>query len=514
MFQFVLSFAISVIASALLTWGVRNFARRNRLAMAIPSSRHIHSLPTPRLGGVAVFMTFSAMFSLYLLAGKLGWAVKPGREVSIVALVSIGFFGIGLLDDLKGLSAWSKLLVQVGGATVLFLSGIHFGICSSLIFSPGISRFLCWLATVFWVVLICNAINLIDGLDGLAAGSALFSMVTIFSLAVSASTGLATATMILAGSVVGFLIFNFNPASIFLGDSGSLFIGFMLSGCALAESQRQHSALDAVFVPLVAFALPLTDVVVSVARRFLSGHSLFGADREHIHHKLLALGLTQRQVVWVLYSFSAFSALLSLFIWKGSDSALLPVMGFLLVGLFFGLRKLDYHEFTEFGRVWKRAAQQKKIFARNIAVRKAAARLETARDSRLLFRTLEACLREDFDGFEIILEDALVPRNPLPAPWRHGAVKQFWKASPEEVIFKLELTATDGVSLGSLALYQGAGSELLIDTELLKGHLRDAVAMALQNILQAPHLNTIALSAMESLPLNVAASFADHEVRG
>ena len=94
------------------------------------------------------------------------------------------------------------------------------------------------------------------------------------------------------------------------------------------------------------------------------------------------------------------------------------------------------------------------------------------------------------------------------------SVEQFWKASPEEVIFKLELTATDGVSLGSLALYQGAGSELLIDTELLKGHLRDAVAMALQNILQAPHLNTIALSAMESLPLNVAASFADHEVRG
>lgn len=408
MFQYVVSFAVSVVASALATWCVRNIARRYGLAMPKPASRHIHSTPTPRLGGVAVFSTFSLVFGVCWLAGLHGWMARlTSPTASRIALISVAFFAIGLLDDLKALSAWTKLAVQIGGAGALYLSGIHFGLSASHAFSPGVSHFLCWLLTTFWVVLICNAINLIDGLDGLAAGAALFSMITIFSLALANVPGVAFSTAVLAGSVVGFLIFNFNPASIFLGDGGSLFVGFMLSGLVLAEAQQQKSSLDGVFVPLIAFALPLTDVAVSVVRRFLSGHSLFGADREHIHHKLLELGLTQRQVVWILYSFAGGCALLSLLLVRGTDAVLFPVIGILLLGVFFGMRKLDYHEFTEFRRLWKRVAQQRKVFARNIAVRKAAARLETTHDSRTLLKILESCLREDFDGFEIIINDAL-----------------------------------------------------------------------------------------------------------
>lgn len=500
MVSYVFIFAVSVIVSALATWCVRNIARRYRLAMAKPASRHIHTTPTPRLGGVAVFLTFSAIYGMSLLAGShLGMANLTSPVVSRIALISLAFFAVGLCDDLKTLSAWTKLAVQIGGATALYLSGIHFGLCGSHALAPGIGRFLCWLLTAFWVVLICNAINLIDGLDGLAAGAALFSMVTIFSLAFVSRPGVAFSTTVLAGSVVGFLIFNFNPASIFLGDGGSLFVGFMLSGLVLAEGQQQRSALDSIFVPLIAFALPLTDVVVSVVRRFLSGHSLLGADREHIHHKLLELGLTQRQVVWILYAFSGSCAVLSLVLVRGTDVAVFPVIGILLLAVFFGMRKLDYHEFTEFRRLWKRVLQQRDVFARNIAVRKAAAHLETTHDSRALLNTLESCLREDFDGFEITVTDALASESSFVTPWRHGAVKHFWRESPEEVVFKLELTRSDGLPVGTLRLHQRAGSDLLIDTDLIKGHLRDALTLALCGAAKAPKLTTIALPEREHL---------------
>jgi UDP-GlcNAc:undecaprenyl-phosphate GlcNAc-1-phosphate transferase len=512
MFQYVLSFVISVVASALATWCIRNVARRYGLAMPKPASRHIHSTPTPRLGGVAVFSTFFLVYGACLLAGSHGWTARlTSPTASRITLISAAFFAIGLLDDLKTLSAWTKLAVQIGGATALYFSGIHFSLPTSHVFDSGISHFLCWLLTTFWVVLICNAINLIDGLDGLAAGAALFSMVTIFSLALANTPGVALSTTVLAGSVVGFLIFNFNPASIFLGDGGSLFVGFMLSGLALAETQQQKSSLDGVFVPLIAFALPLTDVAVSVARRFLSGHSLFGADQEHIHHKLLELGLTQRQVVWILYSFAGSCALLSLLLVRGTDAVLFPVIGILLLGVFFGMRKLDYHEFTEFRRLWKRVAQQRKVFARNIAVRKAAAHLETTYDSRTLLKILESCLREDFDGFEIVINDAIASEASFAAPWRHGEVKHFWNESPEEVVLKLELTTSSGSPLGTLALFQRAGSELLIDTDLIKGHLRDAVATALCNTARNPRLMAIPLPQLEPSVVQSSAAYIENE---
>jgi hypothetical protein len=275
----------------------------------------------------------------------------------------------------------------------------------------------------------------------------------------------------------------------------------------LAEAQQQKSALDNIFVPLIAFALPLTDVVVSVVRRFLSGHSLFGADREHIHHKLLELGLTQRQVVWILYAFSGSCALLSLILVRGTDVAAFPVIGILLLAVLFGMRKLDYHEFTEFRRLWKRIAQQRDVFARNIAVRKAAACLETTHDSRSLLKILESCLREDFDGFEITVSDAMASESSFVAPWRHGAVKHFWRESPEEVVFKLELTTDNGSPIGTLRLHQQAGTDLLIDTDLIKGHLRDAVAIALRNVARTPRLTTISLPELEQPLAQPAAAY-------
>lgn len=494
MLQYLASFLISVAISALLTWGVRDVASRFGLAKAPDSSRHIHSTPIPRLGGFAVFVTFVSLFIVYLVVSnhRLGAAPNNNDGVRIV-LIGAVFFLIGLVDDLITVRPWLKLLVEVAGAVALYMSGVHLGFCATYAGAPWAGA-LCLGLTVFWVVLICNAINLIDGLDGLAAGAALFSMVTIFTLAVGSRPGVATATTILAGSLFGFLIFNFNPASIFLGDSGSLFVGFVLSAFVLDESQRQVSTFGSILVPLVSFALPLTDVCLSLLRRFLSGHSIFGADREHIHHKLLELGLTQRQVVWVLYGISALCAVLSLFLLSPSVLALIPVAAIMLMLVFFGLRKLKYPEFGEFQRIGQRLKLQKKVFARNIALRKAAAGLENARNPVEIAAILEDCLADDFDGFEILLDEKFVSDGFLDSPELDRSIKLQWRSSRERLILTLDLCTSKGRPMGRFSIYQSTGRLLLIDTELLKGAFRHALERALENAMARPALRELPLT--------------------
>jgi len=513
MTQYFASFLASVAVSAGLTWCVRNVACHYGLAKPPESARHIHAAPIPRLGGLAVFMAFLSLFMAYLWAAKHGWGVAPGNgDVMRIVVLSAAFFLVGLADDLITVAPWVKLLVEVAGAVALYFSGIHFGFCSTHMGTPWANA-VCLGLTVSWVVLICNAINLIDGLDGLAAGAALFSMVTIFTLALGSRPGVATATTILAGSLFGFLIFNFNPASIFLGDSGSLFVGFALSAFVLAESQKSTTRFDSVIIPLVSFALPLTDVTLSLLRRFLSGHSVFGADREHIHHKLLELGLTQRQVVWVLYGISALCAVLSLFLLSPSVLVFIPVGATMLLLVFFGLRKLKYPEFGEFQRVGQRLVLQKKVFARNIALRKACAGLQNARNAEAIAAILEHCLGHDFDGFEIVLDAAFESEQILEHSDDGRSIRVHWKVSKERLVLTLDLCTPNRRPMGRLSLFQGTGSFLLIDAELLKGEFRHSLERAVQNIIDRPVLTSIPLSAiLNSRELPVPAGYFENEL--
>src|SRR6185437_8846799 len=373
MLAYTAGFAITVLLSSFLTWGVRNFARHYGLAPLPHGNRHIHKAAIPRLGGLAIFASFLAVFLLYSVLARWRLASPASNgDVASILMLAAGVFLVGLLDDLIGLKPWLKLAVEAAAGTGLYFSGIRFDFCATHLAGAS-TPMICFAATVGWVVLICNAINLIDGVDGLAAGAALFSMVTLFTVAVGVRPGVSISVVILAGSVFGFLIFNFNPASIFMGDSGSLFIGFVLSAFALAEQPKHSSNFRGLLVPLVCFALPLTDVGLSVLRRFLNGHSLFGADKEHIHHKLLALGLTQRQVVAILYGVSAVFSILSLCLLNPSPASILPVAGVLLLMIFFGVRKLRYHEFMEVLRPRSIPLLKRRRLAPNIAIRKAAA---------------------------------------------------------------------------------------------------------------------------------------------
>jgi UDP-GlcNAc:undecaprenyl-phosphate GlcNAc-1-phosphate transferase len=360
-----LLFIASIVVSCLVTWCIRNLSSRYGWASGYISSHHTHTRPVSRLGGVAVFLTFFGLLGAYLVVSRFAQGRLNGDVLKLL-LPACCLFATGLIDDLRGLSAMAKLLGQIVGGICLYVSGLR------LLYTPlthstsSVGAAISLAATVLWVVLICNAINLIDGLDGLAAGVALLSSVTILTFAAAGGmTAIAVATLILAGTLAGFLVFNFYPASIFLGDSGSLFVGLLLSGLVLGLSRRQESVQNAVMMPVFCFALPLTETAISVLRRLLGRRSLFRADREHIHHKLLDLGFTHRQAVWILYGASAICMVLSLVLLDRSRYLMILASAALLALLFFGVRKLGYQEFAEFRRIWKPVWVQNEIRVQN-----------------------------------------------------------------------------------------------------------------------------------------------------
>jgi UDP-GlcNAc:undecaprenyl-phosphate GlcNAc-1-phosphate transferase len=331
-------------------------------------------MPLPRLGGVAIFISFSLSM---LVAAAIASRYPQLRSVlslrtllTILVPASIVFL-LGVYDDIRSVGPYFKFTVQALAATMLFLGGLRIVNIPVLFGERQLPWFLGLPVTIVWVLAITNAFNLIDGLDGLAAGSALFSTLVAFVVALLNGSPLVTLMAIgLAGAILGFLRYNFNPATIFLGDSGSLFIGFLLSALALAGAQKSPTIV-AVAIPVVSFGLPILETSLSILRRLISGRPVFTADREHIHHKLLQHGFTHRQVVIVLYGVSAIFALLSLFLLWPTGSSLGLVLAVLGIGVWIGVQRLGYLEFGELARVAQRTLEQRQIFINNMAIRRA-----------------------------------------------------------------------------------------------------------------------------------------------
>jgi len=282
-------FGISLFFSLVLTWCVRNLAMGRGWAAPPIQDRDLHEIPLPRLGGVPIFLSFLISIAVALLAGLRFPALAVGPSIRTLLTILVPatlIFLLGIYDDIHSVGAYTKFAVQAVAAIMLFAGGLRI-LSLPLLFG---ARHLAWPIglpiTVLWVIGITNAFNLIDGLDGLAAGSALFSTLVVFVVAIfNGSSLVSLLTLALAGAILGFLRFNFNPATIFLGDCGSLFIGFMLSALALVGSEKAPTVI-AVAIPLVSFGLPILETTISVMRRLISGRPLFSADREHIHHKL------------------------------------------------------------------------------------------------------------------------------------------------------------------------------------------------------------------------------------
>lgn len=407
----------SLLVSGLLTWCVRNTARKFNWVKGPESERHIHSLPTPRLGGVAVYFTFVAMIAFETAIVSFG--LHRHRPESTQMLLRILMpatlmFLVGLADDFWNLRPILKLGFQVAAGLWLFQLGCHFGFVGIQFHGTDYSRLLSCAATVTWVVMLSNAFNLIDGLDGLAAGSSIFPLLTISAAALFHHNGqFGVASIVLIGALLGFLRFNFNPATIFLGDCGSLFIGFMLASFSMFADRAMAPTLVSVALPVVAFALPIAEAFVSVLRRFLSGRPIFSADREHFHHRLLKLGFTHRQVVVLLFGASGVCSLMSVVLLFPRLNVLLLVSIALGLLIFVGVGKLGYPEFDEIGRLILRVREQKLVIAQNVKVRQIAPALlhaPTWEDATQILRN--GLQGSDFSSFEIG-----VYRQ---APYRHG----------------------------------------------------------------------------------------------
>lgn len=413
---FLTIFCLSLLSAFILTRSVRDFANRHGWVAFPTQERHLHSSPLPRLGGVAIYLSFSGC-----MAAAAVWAMHYPRLHSAFSLKTLAtilvpaslVFLLGVYDDIRGVGPYFKFSVQGIAATMLFAGGLRIVNIPVIFGDHELPWFIGLPCTVLWVLAITNAFNLIDGLDGLAAGSALFSTLVAFVVALLNGPSLVTVmTIALAGAILGFLRYNFNPATIFLGDSGSLFIGFLLSALALKGAQKAPTIV-AIAIPVVSFGLPILETALSIVRRLISGRPVFTADREHIHHKLLQHGMTHRQVVILLYGVSAIFALLSLFLLWPTGSSLGLVLAVLGIGIWIGVQHLGYLEFGEIARVAHRTLDQPQIFVNNLAIRRATEELKVARDYEQVRRILAAAFgSNDFDAFELKLE--MQPGEPYP----------------------------------------------------------------------------------------------------
>src|ERR1700674_5413217 len=277
----------------------RNLAIRWGLVDQPDHIRKLHTKPIPRIGGISIFIACSVSLALLLLSPyRFGNIVRSHFDVvrDLFSAATIVFF-TGLLDDLFGLKAWQKFAGQFAASAVAVRAGIQI----TGIAGPPLPSWFVIPVTLLWLVGCTNAFNLIDGVDGLAAGVGLFvATTTLIGALLEHNIGLAIATAPLVGALLGILPFNFNPASIFLGDSGSLFVGFLLGCYSVLWSQKSVTILG-MTAPLIALSIPLLDTGVAIIRRFLRRQPIFNADHGHIHHKLLARGLTPRRVVILIY---------------------------------------------------------------------------------------------------------------------------------------------------------------------------------------------------------------------
>jgi UDP-GlcNAc:undecaprenyl-phosphate GlcNAc-1-phosphate transferase len=484
-------FTIALAGSFILTKIVRDTAiLRGWVALPV-HERHLHDQPVPRLGGVAIVLSFlfatciALLVSRFLLGSEVSLSLKPLFTILPPAVL---IFLLGVYDDVRDASPYLKFGVQAAAATMLFAGGLRILDLPVLFGSHQFSWYTGLPLTILWVVAITNAFNLIDGLDGLAAGSALFSTLVVFVVALLGNLPLISLiALALAGAILGFLRFNFNPATIFLGDCGSLFIGFMLSALALYGAQKAPTII-AVAIPVVSFGLPILETLLSVIRRLISGRPVFTADREHIHHKLLQRGMSHRQVVIVLYGVSAVFALLSLFLLWPTGSTLGLVLAVLGTGIWIGVQHLGYLEFGEIRRVAQRTIEQRHVFANNLSIRRAAAELSAAQDFQQVCRILTAAFESnDFDGFELLAETSPLARS-LYLVESTDAARLRWRkpgvfSAPEfgnAWSLNLALTSSSRHACGSLVVYRCyTNRNLQLDINLLTSEFVATLADAL-----------------------------------
>lgn len=279
-------------------------------AMDVPKDeRRMHSQPMPRTGGFPIFVGSVVAIFLWLpvVDENLQFFSLPDPKMLGILLGGALIFIMGLVDDIRGLSAKVKLLGQFICASIVFAFSVRFSFITNPFTGAMTDAFPIWLSfilTVLWIVGITNTINLIDGLDGLAGGIATISTVSIaYTAYIHGSYDVCMALLAVAGGTCGFLPFNFHPAKIFMGDCGSLFLGFMLASVSVMSLTKSATVI-AVVVPVFVLALPIFDTVFAILRRLVNKRPIMEADKGHIHHRIMAVGMGQTRTVLTMYAIS------------------------------------------------------------------------------------------------------------------------------------------------------------------------------------------------------------------
>lgn len=321
MANYFIAFFSALIVSFILTPPARLLAFKVG-ALDIPKDpRKIHKKPMPYFGGLAIYVAIMSCMVVYMPHNQTNIAIMAGATIIVLT---------GIVDDMFGMNAKVKLLMQIVAAAVAIYGGVKIHFVTNPLSATGMSllRNLTVPITLFWIVGITNTINLIDGLDGLASGIASIAATTLlFTASLKGYDFIVMQCAIIAGASLGFLPFNFNPAKIFMGDTGALLLGYMLAVTSVLGMVKSVAAV-ALVVPVFALGIPIFDTTFAIIRRYINKKPIMQADKDHLHHKLMKKGLNQRQTVLIMYFISMVLGVAAIVV---SDAE--PVIGFIVIGV-------------------------------------------------------------------------------------------------------------------------------------------------------------------------------------
>lgn len=469
--------------SAVLTPIIRKNCQQKHILDFPTAPRKIHCVPIPRLGGIAIYLAFF----LPLLAVFFSDSVAPElftQHIDMLASVfatSTLVFAIGVYDDVRGATVLQKLFVQSAAAVMIYFLGFKIELISVPFagsVSPGIFGFP---LTILWIVGVTNALNFIDGIDGLACGVGFFSISTMFILSLYLHRPLtAFFAAALAGGLFGFSFYNFAPASIFMGDSGSLFIGFIIAVISLHSSQKSSTAV-VLLIPMVALGVPIADTLLAIIRRLGNGHSPFVADKEHIHHRLLRMGLSSRQVTLMLYVVCSLLGIMALLMTAVNNKVLALMLILLSVMVIGGVKLLGYTtDMIAINNLAKERIQQRKRFLER---QKCADEIISAIQASPDIPTLKKMLIRYFEymGFDVGKFSSKIVKS-LEFDWNSERYEE--QPGPHNGIWTITLPVRiSNTRSGELLIgKQIDATESLLENTMLTEHLKCAIEQTLMRL--------------------------------
>lgn len=332
---YILAFIIAFIMAFISTPLVKKIAFKIGAVDIPKDNRRMHKEPKALMGGLAIFFGFLVSLLLFGELNSMNLGLILGALVIVI---------LGIVDDIKALGAKIKLLFQVIAALIVIYSGVQIGAITNPFSNSEMISLdyygLSIILTVFWIVGVTNAVNLIDGLDGLAAGvSSIAAIFLIFIALINGRTAEALITSALVGATLGFLPFNFNPAKIFMGDTGATFLGFTLAVISIQGTMKGYTAI-ALAVPLLVLGLPIFDTTFAILRRIIRRKPVMEADRGHLHHRLIDAGYSHKQSVLLLYIISAFLGISGVIVTESGYIRALIVFAVVFIFMILGIKYL------------------------------------------------------------------------------------------------------------------------------------------------------------------------------